>query len=80
MVPTGPKGSWDQFAIHDPYPLVYRGKIWLYYKSSAAPQPKPVPLIGLAVADDPLGPFKKQPLNPVLNSGHETAFFPFKEG
>ena len=25
-------------------------------------------------------PFKKHPLNPVINSGHEVCFFPFKEG
>ena len=35
---------------------------------------------GLAIADNPLGPFKKHPLNPVINSGHETTLFPFKEG
>ena len=35
---------------------------------------------GLAIADDPLGPFTKHPLNPVINSGHETTLFPFKEG
>ena len=35
---------------------------------------------GLAIADNPLGPFKKHPLNPVIASGHETSLFPFKEG
>jgi hypothetical protein len=35
---------------------------------------------GLAIADNPLGPFKKHPLNPVINSGHETTLFPFEEG
>ena len=35
---------------------------------------------GLAISDDPFGPFIKHPLNPVINSGHETAMFPFKEG
>ena len=35
---------------------------------------------GLAIADNPLGPFTKSPLNPVLNSGHETTLFPFKTG
>jgi hypothetical protein len=34
----------------------------------------------VAIADDPLGPFTKHPLNPILNSGHETAMFPFKQG
>jgi len=35
---------------------------------------------GLAIGDNPLGPFNKHPLNPVINSGHETTLFPFKEG
>jgi hypothetical protein len=35
---------------------------------------------GLAIADNPLGPFQKHPLNPVINSGHETTLFPFKKG
>ena len=80
VVPNGPAGTWDQFSIHDPYPLVYKGKIYLYYKSEAAGRPKPVRFQGVAIADDPLGPFKKHPLNPVLNSGHETGLFQFKEG
>ena len=28
----GAEGDWDSSAIHDPYPLVYKGQIWLYYK------------------------------------------------
>ncbi len=80
VIPNGPEGSWDQFAIHDPYPLVHYGKIYLYYKS-AFNRPGNVWVAGgLAIADDPLGPFVKHPLNPVLNSGHEVSLFPFKEG
>ncbi len=33
MIDLGTRGTWDSGSIHDPYPLVYRGKIWLYYKS-----------------------------------------------
>ena len=36
--------------------------------------------IGLAIAEHPLGPFEKHPLNPLIASGHETSLFPFKEG
>ena len=25
-------GEWDSHKLHDPYVLVYRGQIWLYYK------------------------------------------------
>jgi len=77
-------GSWDQYSIHDPYPLVHDGKIYLYYKSDFDNRPELKPskirMQGLAIAEDPLGPFEKHPLNPVINSGHETTLFPFKEG
>ena len=80
VIPTGPKGAWDQYAIHDPYPIIHDGKIYLYYKS-AFNRPGNVWVAGgLAIADNPLGPFTKYELNPVLNSGHELTLFPFKEG
>ncbi len=80
VIPTGAKGEWDQFAIQAPTPLVHDGKIYVYYKA-AFNRPQTVwSGIGLAIADDPLGPFKKHHLNPVQNSGHEICFFPWKEG
>ena len=80
VIPNGSKGQWDQYSIHDPYPLVYKGKIYLYYKSDFDGDPELVRMQGLAIADDPLGPFKKHHLNPVISSGHETSLFPFKQG
>jgi len=35
---------------------------------------------GVAMADNPLGPFVKSPLNPVINSGHETCLWPWQSG
>lgn len=84
VIPNGPEASWDQYSIHDPYPLVHEGKIYLYYKSDFDKReelsPTKIRMHGLAIADNPLGPFKKHPLNPVLNSGHETTLFPFNKG
>lgn len=80
VIPNGAEGEWDQYSIHDPYPLIYKGKIYLYYKSDLDGDPRLVRMQGLAIADNPLGPFKKHPLNPVINSGHETTLFPFKKG
>ncbi len=84
VIPNGAEGEWDQFSIHDPYPLVHDGKIYIYYKSDFDQRPELKPskirMQGLAIADNPLGPFKKHPLNPVINSGHETTLFPFKKG
>lgn len=80
VIPNGNEGEWDQYSIHDPYPLVHKGKIYLYYKSDFDRNPNLSRMHGLAIADNPLGPFKKHPLNPIMNSGHETTLFPFKEG
>lgn len=81
VLPKGPSGTWDSGTIHDPYPLVRDGKIYLYYKSNFNVKGlDKVRMQGLAIADNPLGPFEKHPLNPVLNSGHETTLFPFREG
>jgi hypothetical protein len=80
VIPNGAEGEWDQYSIHDPYPLVYKDKIYLYYKSDCDGDPRLVRMQGLAIAEDPLGPFRKHPLNPVINSGHETTLFPFKQG
>ncbi|WP_111708196.1 glycoside hydrolase family 117 protein [Lutibacter citreus] len=84
VIPNGPEGSWDQYSIHDPYPLVHDGKIYLYYKGDFDKRPEFKPskirMQGLAIAEDPLGPFVKHSLNPIINSGHETTLFPFKEG
>ncbi len=84
VIPFGKKGEWDQDATHDPHPIVYKGKIYLYYKAAYNKWPdvrdKYAVGHGLAIAENPLGPFVKHPLNPVMNSGHETTYFPFKGG
>jgi len=80
VIPNGAEGEWDKYSIHDPYPLVYKGKIYLYYKSDCDGDPRLVRMQGLAIANHPLGPFRKHPLNPVINSGHETTLFLFKDG
>ncbi|MDU0355539.1 hypothetical protein RS130_18035 [Paraglaciecola aquimarina] len=33
IIPNGAEGEWDQNTVHDPYPLVHNGKIYLYYKA-----------------------------------------------
>ncbi len=81
VIPNGAKGDWDQSSIHDPHPIVYKGKIYLYYKSDyKAANGETLRSTGLAIADNPLGPFKKYEKNPVMSSGHETQMFRFKEG
>ncbi len=76
VVPKGAEGEWDAGLIHDPFPLVHDGKVYLYYKSGYNHRDAG----GLAIAEHPTGPFVKHPLNPVLNSGHEVSLFPFRKG
>ena len=52
VIPNGPEGAWDQFSIHDPYPLVYKGRIYLYYKSDMNASKKLIRLQGLATAGE----------------------------
>ena len=80
IIPNGAKGEWDQYSIHDPHPLVHNGKIYLYYKSDFGVAPDLIRMQGLAIGDNPMGPFIKYPQNPIINSGHETGLFPFKKG
>ncbi len=84
IIPFGNKGEWDQDATHDPHPIVFKDKIYMYYKAAFNKWPDIRDQYavghGLVIADDPLGPFEKHPLNPVMTSGHETTYFPFKEG
>ena len=82
VVPAGAAGDWDGCAVHDPYPLVYQGKIWLYYKGHPGDKTGDSLRIaqGVAIAEDPFGPYVKSPLNPTHHSGHETMLWPFKEG
>ncbi|MBK1876049.1 glycoside hydrolase family 117 protein [Pelagicoccus mobilis] len=82
VVWPGEKEDWDNVKINDPYPIVYQDKIYLYYKG--APVERGHEFIkrmqGVVTAESPLGPFLKSPLNPIFNSGHETALFPYREG
>ncbi len=80
VITRGAEGEWNQFAIHDPYPLVHNGQIYIYYKSAFNRPDRLWVGQGLAIGDDPAGPFTHHPNNPLLTSGHETSGFPYKGG
>ncbi len=83
VIPYGESTDWDWRVIHDPSPFVHDGKIYLYYKTGMDHRDanrKHWDVWGVAIADKPEGPFKKHPLNPIMNSGHETILFPIREG
>jgi len=83
VIPQGAPGDWDNTSIHDPYPLIFGGKVYLYYKGAPETRNEADSIHlaqGVAIADSPLGPFTKCRSNPVLNSGHETMLWPYREG
>ncbi|MHC4749562.1 MAG: glycoside hydrolase family 117 protein [Planctomycetota bacterium] len=83
ILEPGSPEDWDCACIHDPFPLVYKGEIYLYYKGSPGKRRGGDNIIraqGVAIAEHPAGPFEKSLLNPVLNSGHETCLWPYKTG
>lgn len=82
IIDFGKEGEWDCNAIHDPYPIVFKDKIYIYYKGSPGRRTAGniIRAQGVAMADSPMGPFKKSALNPVINSGHEASVFPWKKG
>jgi hypothetical protein len=59
VIPNGKEGEWDSQSMHDPYPLVYKDKIYLYYKFDFDTKERRVRMQGLAIADNPLGLFNK---------------------
>ncbi|WP_146529541.1 glycoside hydrolase family protein [Novipirellula artificiosorum] len=85
-VPRPPKPDYGWRSVTTPDVLVFKGKYYLYYKgqpihsSDESPGLELVRAQGLAISEDPLGPFTKHPLNPVITSGHETCLFPWKGG
>ncbi len=83
-IPFGVEGEWDKDQTQDPHPIVYNGKIYLYFKSAFNKWPdvrnKYAVCHGVAIAESPFGPFVKSELNPVMNTGHETTYWPYRGG
>lgn len=73
--------AFDDNAVHDPCLIYFKDKFYLYYKGETS-TPKPVCGLGIwglnkqvkwgvAVSDNPTGPFVKSKYNPITNTGHE---------
>ncbi len=78
------KGDFDSHKTHDPCVLPYKGKFYLYYKGEQMGEEITFGgrqiRHGVAIADNPLGPYKKSPYNPISNSGHEICVWPYNGG
>lgn len=84
----------DNNAVHDPCLVFYKNKFYLYYKGecncrdNAGCKNWCNPVCGLnkqvkwgvAIADNPTGPYIKSEYNPVTNTGHEVMVWPYQNG
>jgi hypothetical protein len=78
------KGDFDSHKVHDPCILPFQGKFYLYYKGEQMGEAITFGgrqiRHGVAIADNPKGPYVKSPYNPISNSGHEVCVWPYKGG
>ena len=78
------KGDFDSHKVHDPCIIPYKGKFYLYYKGEQMGEEITFGgrqiRHGVAIADDPKGPYVKSPYNPISNSGHEICVWPYNGG
>ena len=78
------KGDFDSHKVHDPCILPLNGKFYLYYKGEQMGEEITFGgrqiRHGVAVADNPLGPYTKSLFNPISNSGHEICVWPYNGG
>ena len=78
------KGDFDSHKVHDPCIIPYNNKFYLYYKGEQMGEEITFGgrqiRHGVAIADDPKGPYVKSPYNPISNSGHEICVWPYNGG
>ncbi len=78
------KGDFDSHKVHDPCIIPFKGKFYLYYKGEQMGEQVTFGgrqiRHGVAIADNPKGPYVKSPYNPISNSGHEICVWKYNGG
>ncbi|MBN25521.1 MAG: glycosyl hydrolase [Alteromonadaceae bacterium] len=78
------QGDFDSHKVHDPTLLFYRNKFYLYYKGERMGERKTAGgreiRWGVAIADNPQGPYIKSDFNPITHSGHELCVWQYQDG
>ncbi len=78
------KGDFDSHKVHDPCIIPFNGKFYMYYKGERMGEEMTWGgreiKHGVAIADNPLGPYVKSEYNPISNSGHEICVWPYNGG
>ncbi len=78
------KGDFDSHKVHDPCIIPFKGQFYLYYKGEQMGEEITFGgrqiRHGVAIADNPRGPYVKSKYNPISNSGHEICVWPYNGG
>ncbi len=78
--PSADPAQFDSMRIDDVCLIARKGAFWMYYKGRQQERSPGETKMGLAIADQPTGPYVKYPGNPVLDSGHEVCVWPHGQG
>lgn len=79
LTPGGPD-AWDAMLVDDAHLILRHGKWWLYYKGRKPHESADETKWGLAIADQPTGPFVKCGDGLVFPSGHTVCVWPHRGG
>ena len=77
-------GDFDSLKVHDPCLMYYKNKFYLYYKGQRVGEhnfygQREIQW-GVAIADQPQGPYVKSEYNPITTSGHEVCVWHYNGG
>ncbi len=72
--------NFDSFRVADVSLLIRGGKYFWYYKGRGTGRTPHQTMLGLAVSDNPEGPYEKHPFNPLIQGGHEVLAWPHGPG
>ncbi len=75
--------DFDSYRVDDACLVFMENRYFLYYKGRSRIHGKQGPRYtktGVAMSDDPEGPYKKYEYNPVIHSGHEVMVWPYRRG
>ena len=74
------ESDFDSHLVDDSCLITRDGKYWLYYKGRQLGKSPRFTQMGLAVAENPEGPYIKSSANPVIPGNHEVVVYPYKSG
>ena len=80
LEPSNDHDLFDSFRIDDSCVIKRNGKYWLYYKGRQWMKPPTQTKMGVAIADNPEGPYVKSESNPLAEGGHEVLVWPEGKG